>query len=218
MKTCCRCSATKPLDAFHVGRGMCKPCKAADAKSYRDRNVEACKARSRQWYADNREVALANTKAWQEANLEAHRATKKAYRDSRLDETRARWRAWRDANRHVVKALRAQRRAAQKLAVVAWADPAAIRAVYAHAALLSMTTGTPHSVDHIVPLQSPVVCGLHVEHNLRAIPCLENESKGNRWWPDMPDEKPINAARCPRGVSLLAPEAPGPRCSHGRTR
>lgn len=49
------------------------------------------------------------------------------------------------------------------------------------------TTGVRFEVDHIVPLRSKVVCGLHNEHNLRVIPAIENNRKGNRRWPDMPE-------------------------------
>ncbi len=45
------------------------------------------------------------------------------------------------------------------------------------------------SLDHIVPLNHPLVCGLHVEHNLRVIPLKHNLSRGNGWWPDCPDEQ-----------------------------
>jgi hypothetical protein len=41
---------------------------------------------------------------------------------------------------------------------------------------LSVPTG---AVQLAVPLQSPVVCGLHVEHNLRVVPRRENIRKGN---------------------------------------
>jgi len=42
-----------------------------------------------------------------------------------------------------------------------------------------------HSVDHIVPLIHPFVCGLHVENNLRIIPLADNIRKSNNHWPDM---------------------------------
>lgn len=41
-------------------------------------------------------------------------------------------------------------------------------------------------VDHIVPLTSQIVCGLHSHTNIRVIPGAENISKNNRIWEDMP--------------------------------
>jgi hypothetical protein len=47
-------------------------------------------------------------------------------------------------------------------------------------------------VDHIVPLQSKLVCGLHCAANLRLMPGRENQAKGNRHWPDMWPIEPAN--------------------------
>ncbi len=78
------------------------------------------------------------------------------------------------------------RRTAQKLlAVPAWANKFFISEAYHLAKLRTEITGFKWHVDHIVPLQSDLVCGLHVEHNLRVIPARDNLTKNNRWWPDM---------------------------------
>ena len=48
------------------------------------------------------------------------------------------------------------------------------------------------SVDHIIPLNSKVVCGLHIETNLRIIDLEENKSKGNRFKPCSDSKLPPN--------------------------
>lgn len=72
------------------------------------------------------------------------------------------------------------RRAAKLNATPWWADIAKIRAIYAKRLRLTRETGIMHHVDHIVPLRSPVVCGLHVPWNLRVIPARANLQKNNR--------------------------------------
>jgi len=83
-------------------------------------------------------------------------------------------------------AERARRRAAKLRAIPGWADLKAIRAIYEECRYITNLTGEEYHVDHIVPLQSKIVCGLHWERNLRIIPGPENCSKSNLHWPDMP--------------------------------
>jgi hypothetical protein len=94
---------------------------------------------------------------------------------------------WRKANSDRVNAHDAARRATRKNAIPAWADQMAIIRLYKEAKRITLTTGVKHHVDHIVPLQSDIVCGLHVVANLQIITASENLSKYNTRWPDMPE-------------------------------
>jgi hypothetical protein len=80
----------------------------------------------------------------------------------------------------------ASRRRLVLLATPKWAKCDSILAFYEEAQVVSAATGVVHHVDHIVPLTSKYVCGLHCEANLRVLPGAENISKSNRKWPDMP--------------------------------
>lgn len=83
-------------------------------------------------------------------------------------------RRYRQQNKGKIAAYASGRKAAELRAMPVWVDRRAIERVYAEAAGVTRRTGTPHHVDHIVPLQARNVCGLHVPWNLRVIPAAEN--------------------------------------------
>lgn len=94
--------------------------------------------------------------------------------------------------------LRAQRRESggkevwrkYKRARPDWVDPSSVAGFWRLSQQTTAATGVQHSVDHIVPLIHPTVCGLHVPANLRVIPLVDNTRKSNNHWPDMWAEQP----------------------------
>lgn len=90
------------------------------------------------------------------------------------------------ANSAELRAYRAARRAACRKATPTWANAFFIQEAYRLAKLREKVCGGKWHVDHVVPLKSALVCGLHCEANMAVIPALHNHAKGNRTWPDMP--------------------------------
>lgn len=90
-------------------------------------------------------------------------------------ETRAMWTKELDR----IDDPKVRRRVLLRLAKPRWADCEKISEVYRRRRQIVSDTGVDHDVDHIVPIVSRVVCGLHCEQNLRVIPSSENRSKSN---------------------------------------
>lgn len=91
---------------------------------------------------------------------------------------------WAKKNKHIVNALIAKRNAAKFRATPKWASFSKIREIYEECAFITEMTGIRHEVDHIYPLQSEKVCGLHCEANLQILTKTANIRKHNR----MPEE------------------------------
>ena len=88
--------------------------------------------------------------------------------------------AWDTPAKHLARTRKRQAKQLQR--TPAW-DPDAhlIVAKYQLATMLSQASGTPHHVDHIIPLQGKKVSGLHVFSNLRVIPGSDNVKKSNKY-------------------------------------
>jgi len=71
----------------------------------------------------------------------------------------------------------------RKKATPKWANFDAIMDIYKQAKKLTQKTGILHEVDHIIPLQNHLVCGLHVENNLQILTREQNRKKFNHFEP-----------------------------------
>jgi 5-methylcytosine-specific restriction endonuclease McrA len=65
-------------------------------------------------------------------------------------------------------------------------DAEAIVDLYKSAAIKTMITGVKHQVDHIIPLNHPDVCGLHVSWNMDILTAEDNVRKSNNFDPTDP--------------------------------
>jgi len=64
-------------------------------------------------------------------------------------------------------------------AVPLWFNEKKVEAIYLQRVLKQIETGVKHDVDHVVPLQSKLVCGLHTHQNLQILTQSENRHKSN---------------------------------------
>lgn len=93
---------------------------------------------------------------------------------------------YKERTRHIWNEYSKARTAMEIGASPGWANKFFMQEAYDLARLRTKVTGYAWHVDHVVPLKSKLVCGLHCEQNLAVIPGAVNCSKRNLYWPDMP--------------------------------
>lgn len=144
----------------------------------------------KQWYIQNKDRKLMLGRIWYQNNKEYRNALERKWRKNNPDKVRHLARLYRMVNADRCRSHTAKYRASKLQATPLWLDDGHIQEVldfYTAAKMFQVYTGVDYQVDHIVPLKGETVCGLHVPWNLQILPSFENQSKGNRYWPDMPD-------------------------------
>ena len=126
---------------------------------------DAGKDAKQAYYARNKEIVIARANA-------------------RTPEEKKRWKSkHKQSNPDYYKTLTSLRKRRHRNATPKWLtaqQKIEIRQLYQIAITMSKTTGERYVVDHIVPLISDEVCGLHVPWNLRVITQDENLRKSNK--------------------------------------
>ena len=148
MKTCRICHETKPFDQFTWAKNP----RYAAGGYYVSRCKTCAAAKTKAWYAENKDRAPTQQATW---------------RDTNRDQWNCRMRT-----------AGSKRRAAKLQRVPAWYDQAKVQEIYELAAEFR-EAGFDVDVDHIVPLQAVEASGLHWHGNLRVCLAGHNRSKRN---------------------------------------
>lgn len=127
-------------------------------KTYYPKNKEKILARNKNLYYNNREKRLTQCREYRLNNLEKDRLVKKLYKQN---------------NRWKTNFDNARRRSAKTNATPKWVDLNKIKEVYKNCP-------KGYEVDHIIPLRSKIVCGLHVHWNLQYLTPSDNLKKSNK--------------------------------------
>lgn len=198
---CCVCKESKTFELFpkspsgkHGRSTTCKSCRAEYMREYKKKNEQKLKdyhqARylsrrdeyresARENYKNNAESYKQRAKNWALNNPEKRKEIARNWVRKNEDKRYLTQRNSRLANPGYYAAHYKARQQRKRQAMPAWANEESIKAMYRQSAWVTMVTGVKHHVDHYYPLKSELVCGLHVEQNLRIIPAFDNLSKGN---------------------------------------
>lgn len=202
------------IAARTVSKHMCVECQKLLARRHAEANEEKLAAQKSAWYQANKEkmseynrAYLIRNRARINANLSRYKAENpekvklwalkyrqseegklkrsahwESYSTTRRGEinarNRVRYRRLVETDRGKLNHLAALRRAERERATPPWANKGEIAKIYKMAAEIG------EEVDHIIPLRGKIVCGLHVETNLRIVPKSVNRKKYNKFDPD----------------------------------
>lgn len=181
----CECGVEKDFYTGNLKRGLSQSCGCLNRETQVARWSEYeptfdPKSYAKAYAERNKETLKERQKAYREANKEKLSDRKRRCYEAKRDKYLSRVKANYAADPEAAISRERRKTTLRHEATPPWVDKVAVKELYREARRLTKETGTKYHVDHIVPLRSKVVCGLHWEGNMRVITASENWKKRNK--------------------------------------
>lgn len=153
------------------------------AKQTYEKNKDKRLVAAKKNYHDNIACRKQSAKQWQQENREKCQEICRNYRANNSKQSSLSSSKYRSQNKEKYAYYEATRRASKKQACPDWLTEEhhqQMLDIYTKAVSLTEQSELQYHVDHIVPLQSDLVCGLHVPWNLQIIIASDNLKKSNK--------------------------------------
>jgi len=206
---CSGCGVEKEISFFPLGKKKCKSCKREYMIEWSKKNAETLKAKKKIYNQNNKEYISNKNKAYRLVNLERLKERNRAWRDENKEILTAKRKQKYEDNRlkyversrfnrsNRPEAIKAtyyrnienrlfhtkKRRAKLLNCCPEWDaefDDFVMKEALSLRRLRNKTIGILWHIDHIEPLQSKTVCGLHNAFNISVVPASYNLTKNNR--------------------------------------
>jgi preprotein translocase subunit SecA len=164
------CSNIDCKKEFIPKRSFAEYCnKKCAKKAYYLDNKDKIKDLNRLYYLNNIDKA----KEYYLNNKENLKQSNRLYKLNNKDKSKEYQKEYNLNNRNLLNAREAKRRAIKLNATPRFADLKKIKEIYRNCP-------KGYQVDHIIPLTSKLVCGLHVHWNLQYLTAHDNRTKSNK--------------------------------------
>jgi hypothetical protein len=166
----------KGLHLRPVEDKYCKECRKEYQKNYQknyiEKNKQKLKQAQRDYYEKNKEEIKQQSKNYREKHREKYIQYQKEHYLNNKEEYQNYYKKYSLKNKKILLANSAKYKAQKIKATPSWANSKLIQNIYKNCP-------KGFHVDHIYPLRSTVMCGLHVENNLQYLKAETNISKKN---------------------------------------
>jgi hypothetical protein len=155
----------------------CKQCRKKYQKEYQKKyvanNKDVLKEKQRHYYKKNKEKIKQKSKKYRENNRDFFIEYQKQHYRKNKTKYQKYFKKYLQENKKAILANVSKYKANKRKATPVWANNKLIQNIYKNCP-------EGFHVDHIYPLRSPIMCGLHVENNLQYLKAEQNIAKNNK--------------------------------------